>query len=380
MFTNFSFKTILQEYVGKNDLQQIQVLVTVNREVKRLGLGIKVTAKQFKAGKVVGHPEASTLNMLIQQCEGRVNAIFVKAALSGSALTLASFCQQYENPMSKRMVATSLRSLIEELRPGVVTGTYLAYAQCLNKLEGFEAAVTFADLTPVWLQQWELWMMANGISANTISKHHKNFKMLLGQCVTRKIIYASPYDDYKVARVKGNKQALTREDVMKLSKLFHSGQLATSQREALRKFLFSCMTGIRFSDVVKATHSYISGNSLVLVPQKTERHKIQVSMPLGPNVLGLIDTRHGKLFRGATDAQRVNDYLKVIGPMAGVAVPFTFHYARHTFATLFLETGGKPEVLMDLMGLTKWDTMRVYIHIVEERKREALPAMDALVG
>ena len=378
MFTNYSIAVILRDYADRNGLHAIEMRVTINRAIKRLGLQIKVLPSQFVAGKVVQHPECSALNMLINKEVGRANDILLRARLSGQPLTIAAFMVQYDNPLSKSQVLPTLTSIAEALRPAVVPGTFTSYMQCLNKLREFASSLTFNELSPVWLQQFELWLMAQGLSTNTISKHHKVLKMLLSQAVNRKIIFANPYNEYKYARVKGNRQALTGKDVQRLSYLFNKHELPDHLQQTLRAFLFACATGLRLSDVVQLQHHHISGGNLVLVPQKTKRYKTKVSIPLGPNMLGLIDTTSGRVFRCATYGQQLNTNLKRIKVEAGIKAPLTFHVARHTFATLYLERGGKPEVLMQTMGITKWETVQIYIHIVEERQREALPALDAL--
>lgn len=377
MFTNYSTKVVLRDYADRNGLQAIELRVILNREVKRLGLQIKVSPAQFADGKVVRHDMASEYNMIIARELAKVNDIMVRARLSETPLTIETFTKQYDNPMRRALVVPCITTIAEELRPSLVPASYKSYLQTLEKLRSYAPLLTFNELCPTWLQQWELWLMTNGLSTNTISKHHKVFKMLLGQCVQRNIIYKHPYADYSYARVKGNRQALTGQDVMRLKKLFASNILPSHQQETLRAFLFSCGTGLRLSDVVQVKHSDISGGSLVLIPQKTKRFKTKVSIPLGPNVMGLISTTSGRLFNCATYGQHLNRNLRDIKAEAKIAAPVTMHVGRHTFATLYLESGGKPEVLMKLMGITKWETVQIYIHIVEERKREALEPMDA---
>jgi integrase len=60
-------------------------------------------------------------------------------------------------------------------------------------------------------------------------------------------------------------------------------------------------------------------------------------------------------------------------------LPLTFHIARHTFATIYLELGGTTEVLMKQMGISKYETIRVYVHVAEKRQKEQMHNMNKLI-
>ena len=62
--------------------------------------------------------------------------------------------------------------------------------------------------------------------------------------------------------------------------------------------------------------------------------------------------------------------MKVCAQQIGLKKRLTFHTARHTYATGFLNAGGKVEVLQRIMGHTDIKTTMVYVHISRERLKE----------
>jgi site-specific recombinase XerD len=67
-------------------------------------------------------------------------------------------------------------------------------------------------------------------------------------------------------------------------------------------------------------------------------------------------------------SQKTNQSLKRIAKKANIDKALTFHVARHTFATMFLELGGAIETLQQLLGHADLSTTQIYAHITNKRK------------
>ena len=70
--------------------------------------------------------------------------------------------------------------------------------------------------------------------------------------------------------------------------------------------------------------------------------------------------------------------LKRIGEEAGIRSRLHPHAARETFATLYLEKGGKLEVLKELMGHENIQTTMKYVHVSHQRKKDEVVNMDKI--
>lgn len=66
--------------------------------------------------------------------------------------------------------------------------------------------------------------------------------------------------------------------------------------------------------------------------------------------------------------QKVSKYLKEIMELLNIRNTFTFHSARHTFATTITLSNGVPiETASKLLGHTKLSTTQVYARVLELR-------------
>lgn len=121
-----------------------------------------------------------------------------------------------------------------------------------------------------------------------------------------------------------------------------------------------------------------TNNDLVFEPYKTRDLQKEVVVPLTQKALSLIDKKKpGPLFRVYSN-QKANVRLKEIAEVCNIHKNLSTHVARHTFATQFLERGGKLEVLKELLGHSKIDTTMIYVHVTIEQKRNQIQLMNTL--
>lgn len=178
----------------------------------------------------------------------------------------------------------------------------------------------------------------------------------------------------------GNRQFLTQEELARLVKL-HSGIMKQDFKTVLTYFLFSCYTGLRFTDVKNLKNSNIfleEKNSYIrFVQHKTDQ----------PEILPLADKAKKLLPKGGLPNQKVfrvyvnqvtNRHLKEIMILAGVNKDISFHCARHTFATILLELSGDIATVSKLLGHKKLATTQIYAKVLDKAKREVIGMLDAI--
>lgn len=144
-------------------------------------------------------------------------------------------------------------------------------------------------------------------------------------------------------------------------------------------FLFSVVTGLRFSDIARLKDDNITateeGKALHYRQQKTG--KLQYH-PISEQAYGILRQRfcsmdrNGLLFPGLKNlVYTPRNYLGTWVAAAGIRKHVTFHTARHTYAVLHLANGTSMEVLRDMMGHTDLKTTQIYGQIVNEARRRA---------
>ena len=65
--------------------------------------------------------------------------------------------------------------------------------------------------------------------------------------------------------------------------------------------------------------------------------------------------------------QNTNAYLKEIATLCGIEKNLTFHIARHTFATVFLELGISMESVKAMLGHSDISTTQIYGKITDKK-------------
>ena len=74
----------------------------------------------------------------------------------------------------------------------------------------------------------------------------------------------------------------------------------------------------------------------------------------------------------------INQYLKPWAEAAGITKRFTFHTARHTFATMMLTLGADLYTVSKLLGHTSVRMTQVYAKIINQKKDEAVNLVNGL--
>ena len=148
-------------------------------------------------------------------------------------------------------------------------------------------------------------------------------------------------------------------------------------------YLFSCFCGLRISDIIglKWKNVYIDNGQyrLEVVMQKT---KEPIYLPLSQEALRRLPghgekTAEDRVF-DLSSPTYINVILKPWAKAAGIDKHFTFHTARHTFATMMLTLGVDLYTTSKLLGHSDVQVTQVYAKIVNRKKDEAVNLVNGL--
>lgn len=223
----------------------------------------------------------------------------------------------------------------------------------------------------------------------TIAKQLSTVKTFLNYAKSEGIEVSDKYKDFKVKRQKLEVVALTERELMQLINL----DLSKSERlDKVRDlFIFSCVSGLRYSDLEQLTHDHISGSEIQITVTKT---KEILRVPLNKYSLSILNKyRESSRPLPIISNQRLNEYLKELCKIAEIndsveIVRFkgaerittihpkyeliSIHNGRKTFATLSLEKGMNAETVMKLGGWSDYKSFSRYVNITENVKRKAM--------
>jgi site-specific recombinase XerD len=136
-------------------------------------------------------------------------------------------------------------------------------------------------------------------------------------------------------------------------------------------FLFSCLTGLRKSDIKGLIWENIQpyGDGGMFVTLRMQKTQDLVLNPISDEALELIGKNgEGKAFVGFKDSMAGSPLKKWI-KQAGITKKISFHSARHTFASLQVEAGTDIYVVQKLLAHKNVSTTEVYANMADEKKR-----------
>lgn len=148
-------------------------------------------------------------------------------------------------------------------------------------------------------------------------------------------------------------------------------------------FLFSCMCGLRWSDIanLKWGNIHTDGDNWRIEIKMIKTFGM-LYLPLNNEAKSLLPTRNeapgtANVFKlpSIDSAERA---LKKWVEDAGLTKHVTFHCARHTFATLMLTQGADLYTTSKLLGHSDIKTTQIYAKIVDKKKTEAVNLLNGL--
>ena len=152
-----------------------------------------------------------------------------------------------------------------------------------------------------------------------------------------------------------------------------------------KAFLFSCFTGLRYSDMRSLlwseVHTAADGKTLYIEHRQVKTKKT-VTIPLSEEALRWIPPQEegkDKVFhRLKVSTSTVEAVLKEWMKDCKIDKHITYHCSRHTAATTLLTLGANLYVVSKLMGHSSIQMTEVYTKIVDQKKVETVNLVNSL--
>ncbi len=264
------------------------------------------------------------------------------------------------------------RMELEQSRNQISLGTFKHYKSCLASIDQFirffykkkDYFVSQIDLA--FIENYDAFLVNKNLCRNTInSNYHKKLKTTLNSAINQGLIEKNPYDTFKLKQVKTNKEHLTNEQLIKLQQLNLSYNASLDRVRDI--FIFSCYTGLRFSDAQDlSVRDIIETGGVSFIYRKQNKTGEIVQIPLSEIPCLIIEKYKltnaqitGKILPKISN-QKINLYLKTLAELAGIDMNITHHMARHTCASLLLNNNVSLEVVQKILGHENIRTTQIY--------------------
>lgn len=281
--------------------------------------------------------------------------------------TLLSFYKKFLEDFTK-MYEKGTRAL----------STLKSYSLVYNHLTNFipykykRKDISLRELTEEFINDFDYYLRINiGIVHNTVLTYILPLKKMTVMAVDKDLIYKDPFRNFHLT-MQETDRGLVREEIEKLIAYQPKNKRIELTRDM---FVFSCFTGFAFVDVqqLKRSHiqSFFDGNMWIIKRrQKTDTASNVRLLEVAQNIIKKYEglTKDDYLFPRICNAT-CNTHLKTIMADCGIVKhkPISFHWARHTFGTLFLTEGIPLESVSKMMGHKDLRTTQIYAKITNER-------------
>jgi integrase len=217
------------------------------------------------------------------------------------------------------------------------------------------------------------------LNQNSVLSYFNKVRAALREAYQNRLIKENPATRVKsVKSAETHRQFLTFEELQQLAK-------TSCELPILKKaFLFSALTGLRFSDVKalrwdNAKYSESDGWSLQFTQKKTKGAEILPVSEQAIKMLGEKMNSEIEIFDSLDYSAWNNLKLREWVMAAGITKKITFHCARHSFATLQLSMNTDIYTVSKLLGHRHLKTTEIYAKVIDKKKIEAVSKIPSFI-
>lgn len=272
----------------------------------------------------------------------------------------------------------SLLSMIEEKKSKDVTeGSWLVYKNGANLVREFQKKdLPLEKIDRQWLQSYNEFLIDKGYSTNYIIFQMRQMRSFLKFAEDNDFIDKSPAHTMKMQH-----KTDTRREYLNLEELRRLYNTDCKHALLKRAFLFSCLTGLRFSDIQKLTWGEVyeqEGQTRIVFSQKKTGGVEYLDISdQATKLLGERGADESLVFEGFGHGH-FSPKLTRWAKKAGIKKHLTFHSGRHTFAVIMLELGADLFTLSKLLGHKDIATTQIYAKILDRKKQDAVNRIPEL--
>lgn len=259
--------------------------------------------------------------------------------------------------------------------------TWDSWHNCLQYIKRYERRrnITFAEVTSEWIEGFKDYLDAHGLAQNTKSLYFAKLRACINRAYKEGIITDNP-----LKRVKSIKQEESKREYLTIEEVQRLAGTECERDVVKRAFLFSCLTGLRRSDIEQLqwgdVHKEGDYTRIIFRQQKTGGQEYLDITHEARELMGEERGAEELVFDKLPYPTATNTIVKVWTARAGIRKHITFHSARHTFATMMLTLGTDLYTVSKLLGHKDIKTTEIYAKIVDKGKQEAVARIPSILN
>lgn len=371
---------------NSNGEDAIYLRVRINSIVRYISRGHYILKKFWDDKNQVvkdSHLKAKFINSEIQDLKMKVQNLISKHKLEGTSITADQLKDQFTGGVDMHNIFDFIDQYIIDMKGKREESTLDNYRKYSRKLAIYNKgrALSFEQMTTVWLQGYENWLRAEDADGNSLDGNYvfANFKMLktfFNAAKKKQIITVYPFLNYESPEYKQKeKDYLTLKELDRWEEM--TDQLTDrADKQSAIYFLHGCYCGLRVSDWYQFRYEkHVVGNQVRI---RATKNGEQVSMPVTSRLKrNLARIKANPL---TIEEHSINRSIQELARKLKFKKHLTSHCARKTFAvTMCADQGIGVEVCATLMGITVAVCVNNYYRVSGAKiNAECLRAWDSI--
>lgn len=300
----------------------------------------------------------------------------------------------------KENVYNVYQEYLKELEKSKRIGTANAYRNSMKSLQSYRPKLSFADITPKFLERYEVEMISRGMSLTTVGIYLRGLRAIYNIAIMDGVVSRDNYPfgpkkyrKYEIPIGRNIKKALDIEDIRKIK---NANSLPTEHQFARDMWMFSFYcNGMNMADIFFLRFESIDGRFMRFYRKKTERTRrdvLPIEIYLLDDALAILnrwkvkETSPSDYVFGLTSdndspeeqfrqkknfTRSINQHMKTLGKQLGIKSKLTTYVARHSYATMLKNLGVSVEEISESLGHNSIETTRNYLASFSQNRKKS---------
>lgn len=366
----------------------IELRIGFERKKKYATTGVRVFPREWRNGRIVHRLDAIELqrtldefvanarriiNDLIERGEFDIDTIV--AQIGGRTKHLAG-----RNVVKERLLIDYFRERTEIRKYGRSEDSCERYERFLRWFEKWDGMRTFDDVNELNILAMDKAIRAKGMKPYSAwNNYHRFLNSFILDANDDGLMQGNPYKKLNIEKDKssgGIGKYLTREEFRRIEQLEPPTNYLRHARDL---FVFQTYTCLSYTDLAAFDASRmkkVKGRMMYVGTRGKTRQEFSF-LVLKP-ALAVLERYGGRL--PIMSNVKYNAYLKSIAVMCGINKPISTHWARHTGATMLLNSGADMEIVSKVLGHSSTKiTREVYAKLLDETVGDAMAKFEELM-
>ena len=363
----------------------IELRITYNRIQKHATTGVRVLPRQWKNGYIVNRLDAlelqHTLDIFVANARKVVNEQMEAGTLDMQTIVAVIGGKQKQqatgNVPGHRLLMDYFRERSTIRKHGLTEDSQQRYDRFLKWFEAWGRMVTFDDITDVNILKMDEALDEKHLKdSSKWNNYHRFLNSFILDSIDDGLMSGNPYKRLHINKDKesdGLEKCLTKDELNRIANLHLPTEYLKHARDLFVFQTYTCMAYIDLSAFNYEKVTEVNGRLMYSAKRgKTKKKFTFLLMKPALQILKQYDYHLPMMSN-----QKYNNYIKMLAVMAGIDKPVSCHWARHTGATMLLNSGVEMEIISKVLGHSSTRITRaVYAKMLDETVADAMAKVE----